>query len=327
MSRLVSALLALLVLLPVSVQAMPDDPATWTVIDSAHFEIYTDAGAERGLEIAQGLEQFWAVFARLAPELELRSPAPTKIFAFKDRQSFGPYKSRADGGGTFLLGQFLAHADGNYLTLDAGTRLVGSLAVVQHELVHYLVRHNFPEAPLWFNEGLAEYYSTFVVEGEVARVGSPIDRHLGWLERRGVDLSTVLAADRRSAAYHEPGQVGGFYAGSWALVHYLLSRLHRAPASSGRFFPGARRGSGSPRGVRAVLRFATLDPGKGIDGLSPHGAADGGDSGGGDRRQGSPRGTSSGSGRCAVPSWRPTAPYGASTEGGRAFPHRLRARS
>jgi tetratricopeptide (TPR) repeat protein len=70
---------------------------------------------------------------------------------------------------------------------------------------------------------LAEYYSTFGIEGETARVGRPIERHLDWLERRGVDLSTVLAADRRSAAYHEPGQVGGFYAGSWALVHYLLS--------------------------------------------------------------------------------------------------------
>ena len=82
----------------------------------------------------------------------------------------------------------------------------------------------FPNAPLWFNEGLAEYYGTFLSDGEVVEVGKPVDRHLRWLSRQGeLDLGALLEMDQASKAYHAPGQVGGFYATSWALMHFLLS--------------------------------------------------------------------------------------------------------
>jgi len=197
----------------------------WVAIESPHFTVLTNAEPARGAEISSGLERFRAVFARLAPELELSSPAPTRILAFRDAEAFAPYKAGADPAGGAILGQFLSHPDGNFITVNADPEIVGALAVIYHEYVHHLVVHNFPSVPLWFNEGLAEYYSTFEIEGSRARVGRPVERHLRYLAaRRGeLSLADVLAIDRRSIAEHDGAAVGEFYALSWLLVHRLLS--------------------------------------------------------------------------------------------------------
>ena len=242
-----------------ALSAQQVDTEGWMAIKTAHFSILTDAGVDRGLEIAHGLERFWEVFARISPELVLRSPAPTKIFAFRDAESYGPYKT-ASGGGR-VLGQFLSHPDSNYLTLDAGTQLVGSMTVAQHEFVHYLVRHNFPSAPLWFNEGLAEYYSTFTSDGERIQVGIPVERHLRWLKKQGeLDLGALLETDRHSAS-HAPDQVGSFYAGSWALVHYLLSGSTERLLQTADFFLHLEEGMEGRKAFELAydLRLSTVE--------------------------------------------------------------------
>ncbi len=232
--RLRSLILLLTVWLAAApLPALPEAPEGWVEVRAGDVVLFTDAASERGAEIAVALDRFRSVFARLAPAIELRSPAPTKIFAFRDAESFDPYKTRAERGSARLLGQFLSHPDGSYITLDAGTRLVGAFEVIYHEYVHYFVRHNFPGVPLWFNEGLAEYYSTFAADGESAVLGRPVKRHLGWLERHGTaDVGDILSVTQGSSEYHEGEAAGRFYALSWGLVHYLLSgeseRLARA---------------------------------------------------------------------------------------------------
>ena len=204
--------------------AQPERPEEWLLVRSANFTVHSDAEAERAVEIATGLERLRDAFARLSPEVSLSSPVPTRIVAFRDDDSFAGYKTVADRDGVKILGQFLAHRDGNFIALNADPSLVGSLATIQHEYVHQLVQHNLPRVPLWFNEGLAEYYSTFAVDSGVAVVGRPVERHLRWLSAHPrFSLDEVLAATRESAAEHGSEAAGQLYAVSWLLVHYLLS--------------------------------------------------------------------------------------------------------
>ncbi len=223
--RLASASSLLLVLLSAARagEAATLDPEAWVVVATPHFVLYSDAGEERAQEIASSLETFRAVFARLAPELELRSPTPTRILAFRDADTFAPYKTLADQGEAKVLGQFLSYRDGNYLTVNSDPRYLGAFAVIFHEYVHYLVRYNFPQVPRWFNEGLAEYYSTFAVEGDGAVVGRPVERHVRWLAQNEPGLREVLSRPQRLEETAEADRDGRFYAVSWGLVHYLLS--------------------------------------------------------------------------------------------------------
>lgn len=219
------------------------EPSGWHEGETAYAQLYAQTDPERAAEIARSLDLFRALFERLAPTLSLSSPVPTRIFAFRDAEAFAPYRTVAQGEGLRVVGQMVAHRDANYILLDADAPLDGALEVVFHEYVHYLVRNNFPAAPRWFNEGLAEYYSTFTVEAERTVVGRPVSRHLRWLAQHELDLRTVLGDPLGSGGRHGVREVGDFYAGSWALVHYLLSGGDERAARMGDFLARIAEGA------------------------------------------------------------------------------------
>lgn len=202
------------------------DPEGWVRLAGPNFELYSDSPPDLAAEVLFDLELFRALFAKLAPGLDLQSPAPLRMVAFDGPRSFAPYKARRDGGGTLLLGQFHRHSDANYLLLDGRTRTGDDYSVAFHELTHFFITHNVPSAPLWLNEGLAEYYGTFAVDGDRAVVGRAIERHVEFLllKNQVQDLDVLLETDGRAASTHGPQEVGRFYALSWLLVHYLLSQ-------------------------------------------------------------------------------------------------------
>ena len=238
--------------------AQPSEPKEWLTVRSLNFTVYSDAGEERAVEIATGLERLRDAFARLAPGVSLSSPVPTRIVAFRDGESFAGYKTIADRGNLKVLGQFLSHRDGNYIALNADPGLVGALATIQHEYVHELVQHNFPAVPLWFNEGLAEYYSTFAVEDGTAFVGRPVSRHLRWLASQPrFSLDEVLAANRESAAGHDAEAAGQLYAVSWLLVHYLLSGDGERLDAAAELLYLLARGEGPETAIRQALGVDT----------------------------------------------------------------------
>jgi hypothetical protein len=79
--------------------------------------------------------------------------------------------------------------------------------------------------PVWLNEGLAEFYSTFALMdgGKRASIGLPIANHVLLLKGSlRVSLPELLKADHSSPLYNEDSRVNDFYAESWALTHMLL---------------------------------------------------------------------------------------------------------
>lgn len=58
--------------------------------------------------------------------------------------------------------------------------------------------------PLWFNEGLAEYYSTFSITGDQKIVmGKPIASHVYLLRNKMLPLRTLFQVDHKSPHYNE----------------------------------------------------------------------------------------------------------------------------
>ncbi len=78
--------------------------------------------------------------------------------------------------------------------------------------------------PTWFNEGLAEYYSTFsITDDQKVVVGRPIASHVYRLrENKMLPLRTLFQVDPKSPYYNESDKQSIFYAESWALMHYLI---------------------------------------------------------------------------------------------------------
>ena len=92
---------------------------------------------------------------------------------FKTHKSYEPLKpvyqgkARNNIAGFFQAGQAINYVT---LTLEGG---LDNLGIIYHEYVHLLVNNNVSGMPVWFNEGLAEYYRTFQVNesGDRAFIG------------------------------------------------------------------------------------------------------------------------------------------------------------
>ena len=216
--RLATALAALVLL------AFPPAIATaeWRSLRSEHFRVMGDVSPARLREIALRFEQFRDVVTQLMPSALRAGSAPVVVIVFPDARAYRPFMPVANGRTVPVDGFFVDGADVNYITMnvEAGDR---AFPIVFHEYSHFLLNSAFAHAPLWFNEGFAEYFSTFEVTGGGRRalVGKPIARHVALLRERRLKLSELFSISADSKEYTQEGLKRELlYAQSWALVHF-----------------------------------------------------------------------------------------------------------
>jgi tetratricopeptide (TPR) repeat protein len=193
---------------------------SWISVRTKNFSLIGNAGEKDIRKVGLKLEQFREVFTRLFPNMRFNSPVPTTVVVFKSDSSYAPFKPNANTAGYFQAGP-----DVNYITLTTEVRgQQDPFSVIFHEYTHLLVENTFPDVPLWFNEGLAEYYSTFTItDDQKIRLGTPIGSHVFLLrESKMLPLRTLFEVDHKSPHYNETNKQGIFYAQSWALMHYLI---------------------------------------------------------------------------------------------------------
>jgi predicted Zn-dependent protease len=201
---------------------LPPESDAWMTLTSAHFRIFSNASEGRTKEVALSLERLRAALARLKSSGAVTTPLPTWIFVFKDAASMAPYKPRVGGKPIDAVGLFQRSHDGNWVLLESRWG-ADPRRIVFHEYVHFFMANNFPPQPTWYDEGYAEYLSTFESTDTEARIGRVIEAHLGRLRETGLmPLERLFAVNPQSPDYNESDRKGVFYAESWALVHYLL---------------------------------------------------------------------------------------------------------
>ncbi|HVT45971.1 MAG TPA: DUF1570 domain-containing protein [Thermoanaerobaculia bacterium] len=194
----------------------------WIEVQADDFRIFSNASEPVTIAIAERLQKMRAAMASIS-DMAVRSPLPTRIYVFRGDADFEPFRLSAFGESSRKMnGIFVAHPEGNYILVNAGaTRQYER--IVHHELIHYFLNNTIPDAPAWFSEGMAEFYSTFSVSGKKAYVGAPIEEHVRLLKRermlpmldlvtRGVETEEFVSGVKQSV----------FYAQSWLFVHYLL---------------------------------------------------------------------------------------------------------
>lgn len=209
---------------PVSVLAKDE----WLQVRSKNFNLIGNASERDIRKVATKLEQFRETFRQLFNKSNLNSEIPTNVVVFKSAAAYKPFKPvRADGKvDTYIAGYFQPGEDANYITISAGGEEAATYGTIFHEYVHFIINTNYgkSEVPPWFNEGLAEYYQTFVIEeDQKVKLGLPQSNHLFLLQQNKlIPLETLFKIS--NYALHENGDHSRsiFYAEAWALIHYLI---------------------------------------------------------------------------------------------------------
>jgi tetratricopeptide (TPR) repeat protein len=194
----------------------------WLKLQSSHFELYTTAGGKKGREAVLYFEQVRDFFQRTRVGSKAMPGAPVRIIAFRSEKEFEPYRFNTAATAFYLEGY-----DRDYIVMRSISPEFYPVAV--HEFTHLLVKHAGAELPVWFNEGLAELYSTLKPTGWKVMVGEVIPGRFYYLQQhKWLSLEALTRADHNSPYYNERDRAGIFYSESWALVHMLnLSSAYR----------------------------------------------------------------------------------------------------
>jgi len=242
----ISLLPAMLLGILLSTYAPAAEPSPWLEIHSAHYTVITDAGEKKGKEVALRFEQMRAVFATLLMKERLNEPVPLTILAFKNDKSYYQSAPLRQGQPIDVPGFFLPGEDQNFIVLNLFEE--ESWRAVAHDFAHLLLNYNYPPAPGWFDEGLAEYFGSIRLDDTKCEIGgdpelrSAFTKDLlqsqhevgnlrqsltellggrsggqGWLS-----LPDLLTLKQDTSTYAEGTHLTLFCAQSWMTMHYLL---------------------------------------------------------------------------------------------------------
>jgi tetratricopeptide (TPR) repeat protein len=171
------------------------------------------------------LTGFRAALNKLLPGWNQTSPVPTFVVVLKDQDAFGRFQPRDSSGKRMgnVGGYFTRQPDANFIVFGSGGD-ENNYQTIFHEYTHYIVeRNSTTSVPMWVNEGLADFFSTFRREfrGHSLVGALPNDRVRLLKSRTFVPLRDVVAPTNLEKTWRWPGQIGMLYAESWALVHYI----------------------------------------------------------------------------------------------------------
>jgi tetratricopeptide (TPR) repeat protein len=219
-----------LLLLGLVAPAFAGEPE-WVEVRSPHFSVVTDAGEKRGREVAVRFEQMRAVFGALFSKKAVNLPVPLQIVAFRNNKEMQEFVPLWRGKPTDVAGVFQQSSDRSFIMLDMSSP--EPWQTVFHEYTHQLLNGNITgQTQPWFDEGFAEFFSTFKVNGKEAEIGrmpegdSNILANNPWMK-----IADLFRVRQDSSTYNETGgRRSIFYAQSWLVVHYIYEQRWLAKA-------------------------------------------------------------------------------------------------
>jgi hypothetical protein len=218
------------------------EQSPWLEIHSAHYTVITDAGDKKGREVALRFEQMRSVFATLLMKERLNEPVPLTILAFKDDKTYFQSAPLRRGQPIGALGFFIPGEDHNFIVLNLFEE--ESWRAVAHDFAHLLLNYNYPPVQGWFDEGIAEYFSSIRLDNKQVEIGGDPELQSAYAEdllqnqrevrnpqksltellsgQAWLALPDLLTMKHDTSSFTESTHNTLFYAQSWMVLHYLL---------------------------------------------------------------------------------------------------------
>lgn len=215
----------LLLLLATNVCLADEKPQKWVEVRTPNFVVISNAGQRQAKKVAAKFERIRAVFRAALPFASQHANPVVTILAVKNEKSLQDLLPEywATKGHMHPAGIFYSDEEKSYVALRTDVEGEDPYETIYHEYFHSLTVPYFPGLPLWFAEGLADFYANVAFQGNDVALGR---MSLGRLrvvqESRFIPLETLFRVNHSSPYYNEKDKTSVFYAESWALTHYLM---------------------------------------------------------------------------------------------------------
>lgn len=210
----------------------------WIRIDTGHFSVFTDADEKHGREVAVRFEQMREVFIQLLMKDRLNWSQPIEIIALKSDDEFSRVAPTRQDAAIARGGFFIPGEDREYFVLNLSVDQ--SWRAVAYPFAHVLLNYNYPPTHDWFDDGLAEYFSSLRLDDKTMQIGG--DPHAAPAAQNPVGKPAPSPGPSQSFAELLSGpawiaipelftmrgssdaQQALFDAESWIVMHYLINQ-------------------------------------------------------------------------------------------------------
>lgn len=196
------------------------ESAKWSHYQSPHFELFSANHDDESRDLLHNLELLRALFFDNL-KLKEHQPLNVTVYYFDDKEDFFPYVDARMRQNQNLAGYYLSQPDRAIIVISPAWDDTQARHVIFHEYIHHLIRVSGETPPLWYNEGVAELYSSIEIGTKSLELGKPLPWHIQSLRSQQLlPLATLFAVDQSSPIYNTGTHTGQFYAESWALLHF-----------------------------------------------------------------------------------------------------------
>ena len=198
----------------------------WIELRSANRTVMiSDAGEPAARELLARIDRVRETISAGLGDLVRDLDEPLLVIAPRDvngmRELVGDAAKRNRG---LLVAASLPAPYSHHLAVRAGTLESRRAEILMHEYLHRVTQVNVGDAAAWLDEGLSEFWSTIEPNEHGVRVGRELPRHARTLRSQPLIPLRDLMAVSRGRYDLAGGRLALFYAQSWALVHYLVTR-------------------------------------------------------------------------------------------------------
>jgi hypothetical protein len=202
----------------------------WLRVGTEDFTIITSLREKEAQAWAAEFAQYIAALRNYFHADQLRL-SPLTVVVFARERDFERYRPLDAKGKPLEVAGFFSRPQSWAVAGLAGAGVSEEVRrTIFHEGVHWFLSGEETVNPVWLEEGLAEVFSTFRVNGQQAEWGHAIEQHVGLL-RRGYPepLERLLFTGHDALFGDDDLRTSMVYAQSWAFVHFLIYGQHGIP--------------------------------------------------------------------------------------------------
>ena len=196
----------------------------WRVLDAPRFTVVSQISERETRVWADEFNQFIEALKGVLKADDRFLPKLTVVL-FAREKDFGKYRPIGENGKVqdWIVGYFSRQETWSVIGLADRLEDETMRRIIFHEGVHWFVSADQRRYPKWFNEGLAEVFSTFSLHGDKVTWGQAIDSRVAALSRQKLlPLKQLLLVSSSDKMFNESDRTGLFYSESWIFVHYLI---------------------------------------------------------------------------------------------------------
>lgn len=199
-------------------------------VTSENFEFYGDTSEKSAISLVESLEAYRAILFSLYKIDPGPEYIPVKIYGFKTQSRIEALTGMSNIGGlytTTIEGPvFLLTTEGGFKKGKAASR------IAYHEYTHHVLSSVASKTyPVWYNEGFADYVSTFEYnpKNREYKIGLPSNNNAWslsaneWIPYAGITQSVLKYPFKSSGSKANSRLQALFYAQSWLAAHYIQS--------------------------------------------------------------------------------------------------------